>query len=365
MNDGFNKWWLVPFGILAASTLVALGIVVFKPTFINNSFAEVAQRAVSKLSGECTDYACYQARYQDLVRDSGVRAAFGDLKDEYAENEFVKSNCHQLVHVIGRAAAERYGDISSTFSRGEHFCWSGYYHGAMEAVVAKTGANNIQGKINTICADLAKKQRHSFYHYNCVHGLGHGIMGILENELFESLHTCDTLVDAWERTACYSGVFMENIMAQNNSSHPAKYLKADQPLYPCTQVRTRYAKECYKMQTSYALQTQGNDFTEVFDLCAEVEDFQATCYQSLGRDATGQSNFDVAETKATCMLGKNYGARSNCVVGAAKTFVSNYHGNTQAKVLCESFDADLRAACLQAVKEYEKVTKLNFEPKPG
>jgi hypothetical protein len=171
-------------------------------------------------------------------------------------------------------------------------------------------------------------------------------MAIQQNELFQALHTCDTLVDKWESDASYGGVFMENIMAQNNPSHPSQYLRPEQPLYPCTRVDTRYAEECYKMQTSYSLQTQGNDFTKVFDLCATADDFRSTCYQSLGRDAAGQNNYDVAKTRATCMLGKSHDARSNCVIGAAKTFVSNYQDYTQAKALCESVDAELRAACL-------------------
>jgi hypothetical protein len=148
---------------------------------------------------------------------------------------------------------------------------------------------------------------------------------------------------------------MENVMAENNPSHPSKYLKADSPLYPCTDVGTKYKTECYKMQTSYALETQGNDFSKVFNLCGTVEDdFRPTCYQSLGRDASSQSISEAQQTKSTCMLGEDYEARSNCVVGAVKDFISYYHDDAQAKELCESLDADLRALCLQTGEEYYK-----------
>ena len=359
MRADFNKWWLLPFSILTTSTLIALSIVVFKPSFINHSLAMI-QPAASKTAIDCSgpsanDYSCYQERYQSLVRDSGVKAAFDELKDEYSKNQFVKTNCHQLTHVIGRAALDLYGDLSTTYGQGDSFCWSGYYHGAMEAVVAKIGPDKIVDEANTICADLGEHQKYSFYHYNCVHGLGHGFMGILENELFKSLETCDTLTDKWERTSCYGGVFMENIMAQNNPSHPSKYLKADEPLYPCTAVETKYKSECYKMQTSYALQTQDGDFAKVFDLCSTAEDdFRTTCYQSLGRDASGQSVSDVAKTKDTCMLGRDYEARSDCVIGAVKDFISYYHSDTQAKELCESLDSDLRSLCLETGEDYYK-----------
>ncbi len=48
-------------------------------------------------------------------------------------------------------------------------------------------------------------------------------------------------------------------MAQNNPSHPSKYLDADRPLYPCTDVDSRYKHVCYNVQNSYALQVQGGD----------------------------------------------------------------------------------------------------------
>jgi len=358
MRVDFNRWWLLPFGILIASALLASSIVVFQPAFVDHSFAAVAQRAPSGAAVDCsgakaTDYACYQERYQDLVREFGVKAAFGDLKDEYEKNEFVKSQCHQMTHVIGRAAANLYGDLSSTYGNGDNFCWSGYYHGAMEAVVAKIGPDKILDEANTVCTDLGNHQKQSFYHYNCVHGLGHGFMGIQENELFKSLETCDTLTDEWERESCYSGVFMENVMALDNPSHPPKYLKADQPLYPCTDVETKYKSECFKMQTSYALQTQDYDFARVFDLCGGVEDdYRPTCYQSLGRDASGQSVSDVAKTKGICMLDEDYEARSNCVEGAVMDFISYYHGDAQAKELCGSLEADLRDVCLQTTEEF-------------
>jgi hypothetical protein len=179
-------------------------------------------------------------------------------------------------------------------------------------------------------------------------------MGIQENELFKSLETCDTLKDEWEKGSCYGGVFMENVLARDNPSHPSKYLKADQALYPCDVVEDKYKSECYKMQTTHALQTQGYDFAKVFDLCAtEAEDdYRPTCYQSLGRDASGNSSSDVAKTRASCMQGQDYEARSNCVIGAVKDFISYYSSDRQARELCESFETDLRDVCLKTGEDY-------------
>ncbi len=389
----FNKWWLLPLGILTASALVALGIIVFEPSFLSRSSTkvtqqtadeptekvvsrssiEVAQRSASEptktsevatvnCSGaSSTDYACYQQRYQDLVRDFGVEAAFTQLRDELTRDALVRSECHQLAHVIGRAAVDLYGDIPTTYSRGDSFCASGYYHGATEAVVAKMGADKVLEEADTLCAGLGRHQTYSFYRHNCAHGLGHGFMSIHQNELFESLETCDSLTDEWERNRCYSGVFMENVIAKDSPSHPSKYLKADQPLYPCDVVGTRYKNECYQRQVPYVLETRGYDFAGVFDLCATAveEDFRPACYQGLGWDASVQSikqgisdMLINGSTRNLCMLGGEHEARFNCVVGAVEYFIRHYYSDAQARAFCEFLGADLRTMCLQAAEEY-------------
>src|SRR3954464_11356735 len=68
-----------------------------------------------------------------------------------------------------------------------------------------------------------------------------------------SLDSCDTLTEEWERSQCSGGVFMENEMTQVNPNRPSKYLKADQPLYPCAEVKSEYKTQCYGRQTGYAL----------------------------------------------------------------------------------------------------------------
>ncbi len=153
---------------------------------------------------------------------------------------------------------------------------------------------------------------------------------------------------------------MQNTMAENDPSHPTKYLDADRPLYPCTDVEARYKNRCYQRQTGYALKTQGDDFARVFEVCGGVEDdFRPACYQGLGRDAAGHriqdSVSDAAITNSTgmlCMLGEVDEARSNCVVGAVEHFIRHYHSDEQAKTLCGTFEADLRTLCLETAEDY-------------
>ena len=358
---------MLPFGILTASALTALNILVFGPSFIDLSNATAFEQTGSNTAIDCSahkanDFSCYQERYQDLVYSSGVEAAFADLKDEFTKEQVVETNCHQLAHVIGRAAAELYsGDVASTYSRGDDFCGSGYYHGAMQTVVANIGADKILDEADNICAEPREQQDQSLNHRNCAHGMGHGFMGLYQNEVFESLEACDSLTEEFERDQCSGGVFMENIMDEDDPSNPSKYLKADEPFYPCTEVKTEYKYQCYGRHPVYALKKQGNDFAKVFDLCGKVEDgFRTACYDGLGNNAAVQSTYsDTADrTQAEfihglCMLGQDIEALSKCFTGAVRELIFHYDSDVQAKALCETLTrADWRAVCLRVSEKY-------------
>jgi hypothetical protein len=302
--------------------------------------------------GKSGDYACYENYYRTLVKKHGVAYAFADLKRRYPQSGYVQAQCHPFTHVIGRAGANVYGSVGEAFTHGDGFCWSGYYHGVMEAVVGKYSPETLGAAMDGICANVPGRAAYNFDYYNCVHGLGHGVMVVTKTELFDSLALCDRLTGEWERSSCAGGVFMENVMVDNRN-HFTKYLKPDEPLYPCTAVDERHKTQCYLMQTSYILKVNGGNFAPVFTACRGAEPaFQPTCFQSVGRDASGQSVSDAARTRATCELGQNYEERSNCIIGAVKDFISYFHSDVQAKELCDSLAEDLRDVCRSTAENY-------------
>ncbi len=331
-------------------------------TFIENRNAtatvsqnQVVIKEICKGSDQ-NNFDCYENYYTSTVKNKGIKAAFVDLKARYPVNAYVKSQCHPITHVIGRTAASKFKNVADAYTEGDSFCWSGYYHGVLEGVIGKIGYNNLPAKINGICTAIAEKKKYSFDHYNCVHGLGHGIMAITQDELFKSLAICDNLKDNWEQQSCWSGAFMENVIV-DNKNHFTKYLKPEEPLYPCNSVDDKYKTTCYLMQTSYMLKVTGGDFKKVFELCRSAgADYQSTCFQSLGRDASGRSVSNVAQTKEWCSLGKNFEEQKNCIVGAAKDFMSYLHDDKRAQELCASLDGKLlEQACVNTVESYSKI----------
>jgi hypothetical protein len=296
---------------------------------------------------------CQKKYYEKLYEEQGSEAAFANLRSAYEQSTSIQANCHQLTHAIGRAAALHFSDVASAYGQGDNFCWSGYYHGVMEGLLKKLGDVNVEDQLNTICESVKKQGQYSFNHYNCAHGLGHGIMLIEGDDLLVSLKVCDKIIDSWERESCYSGVFMENIMAHINPDHSTKYIKDDDPLYPCTAVEEKYTQQCYMMQTSQSLRVLNNDYQKVFALCGTLSpNNQTTCYQSLGRDISGNSTSNPDKTHELCLLGPNKQAQENCVIGAVKDFISYHHDDKEAGKLCAKFEGDLQNTCVLTKQAY-------------
>ncbi len=359
VNEALLRVPLPPMPDLGLSDLQNDNVNATTSTYKRELFGiKTVSEAVTDPSTEChTDnvnpYECYANFLTYITEQTGIESAIIKIKELYNNGDpYAISECHQLTHVIGRAAATKFPIIAEAYNYGDTFCWSGYYHGVMEAIIADIGLENVPEKLNEICADLPGKETYSFNYFNCVHGLGHGTMYVSGHELFDALELCDILKDFWERESCYGGVFMENVIA-NSVDHVSNYLKPDNLLYPCDAVNHQYKNQCYLMQTSYMLKETGYNFATVFDLCSTVEELhQKTCYQSLGRDVSGSTLSNTYDTHDICLSGPTLEAKENCIVGAVKDFISYFHSDIKANELCESLPEEIIEKCTKTVVSY-------------
>ena len=79
----------------------------------------------------------------------------------------------------------------------------------------------------------------------CLHGMGHAAMFITDMELLESLSLCDTFSEQRHIERCYSGVFMENSSSSTSFDHVSKYIRKDDPFYPCNSIKEKYQSLCW------------------------------------------------------------------------------------------------------------------------
>lgn len=345
------------------ASLTVLGIAaVLLPPIALSAAPDGGRAAVPGAIEQCDgagaiDFGCYERRYRALAAAHGPGAAISDLRERAVRVGYVRAACHQLMHGIGRDAGRRRG--IEAFDQGDDTCSSGFFHGVVEAVMARIGARRIDAAGTGVCALFRAREARGFATYNCIHGMGHGFMDVYGGDVFRSLRGCEGLPGRWERDHCVGGVFMENLTARHHAGRPARHLRPKQPLYPCTAVAPRYKHECYMKQTAYALYVRDYDFGAVFEMCAASPDvsFRGDCFQGLGGDASIHSSKYVlgatarrAATRALCDLGPDRTARRNCIVGAITVIVRD--GAPQAMepaAFCTSIRATgLRVACARA-----------------
>ncbi|HTK59727.1 MAG TPA: hypothetical protein VL283_00835 [Candidatus Baltobacteraceae bacterium] len=312
---------------------------------------------VKQCPGGVSTRSCLLDILRAKAEADGPEAAFVDLKSLYDTDQTAHGFCHQLAHEIGHAGYKKYGSVAQAFEHGDSFCWSGYHHGVLESYVQEIGIEELPGRLSTVCDGVPGKESYTFGYFNCVHGLGHGLMAVTGDKVIEALKYCDGLPRSWDRDSCYGGVFMQNVINEDLQIHTPDFKEGD-PYYPCDAVDQKYKDSCYRMQTSHMLKVMKRDFSAIFAACAETPDKSEidVCYTSLGRDASGSTVSDIAKTREICLLGKDARGREGCIIGAVKDFISFHHSDVQAKEFCGTLeDAALKATCLQTADEYYAV----------
>jgi hypothetical protein len=137
---------------------------------------------------------------------------------------------------------------------------------------------------------------------------------------------------------------------ENQSSsygYHSKWLRSTEPLYPCTAVSQRHKLYCYLMVTSQILPDVGYSWTKTVAWCRRSErGWTKTCFQSLGRDASGQTRGSIARIERICALAGDM--TRECIRGAAADLASNDANGRRASRLCNASPATMRAYCFYA-----------------
>jgi hypothetical protein len=295
---------------------------------------------------ESGDQRCLEQAFGNLAYDEGPATAIERFDAAMQADAAVESNCHRIAHTIGSASLARFdGNVSEAFARGTSTCWSGYYHGILERSFTGVARDEVGDVARTICADEGIR-RSTFILYQCVHGLGHGLMIYSGYDLPWSLSTCDRLAGDWDQTSCTGGVFMENISSTYDVR--SRWLRGDDPVYPCQTVEKRHKLYCYLMVTSRINELNGYDWAETAETCRGVErGWVETCFESYGRDASGFTRQNPGEVARICGLARPYEA--SCVYGAARDMTSNYANGRRASELCRLVERPLRGQCFNGV----------------
>ena len=288
---------------------------------------------------------CFRQAFGNLAYREGPQKALALLATDDTRIAGVHADCHQISHWIGHAGLAYYkNDAGQALSHGAMTCNSGYYHGVLQLALAGLPRSEVVKKSRKLCTAPAVNKT-EFLLYQCVHGLGHGLMIYSGDDLPWSLRTCHKLQTGFDRVSCTGGVFMQNL---DTTMGVSRYLSAKNPIYPCTIVAERDKVYCYLMVTSRINTLDDFNWRKTADWCRRSErGWVETCFESYGRDASGSSEYRPQKTVALCeQAGPNTG---DCIYGAARDYGNNYAGRRTATTLCTASPARFRGRCYEGI----------------
>jgi mono/diheme cytochrome c family protein len=288
---------------------------------------------------------CYRQAFGNLAYQHGPQAALAVLATDSRTIAGVTADCHQIAHAIGHAGLAYYhNNPAEALAHGGMTCNSGYYHGVIELSIAGLPRSKVVQIARGLCTSPSVTKE-TFLLYQCVHGLGHGLMIYSGDDLFYSLHVCDQLTTSFDQVACTGGVYMQNLATGMVSS---RFLKQNDPIYPCDAVSKRHKYYCYLQVTERILQVVGYNWPKVAAWCRRSEPgWVATCFQSYGRDASGSSQYRPRQTLALCADAGNMAGE--CIYGAARDYGNNFAGGREAAQLCQLSATRYRARCYEGI----------------
>lgn len=347
----FNKFFLA-FG---AVVLIGLALILIDSRKPEESPGKIVSTASASEIHELCEakpqpseiFDCYDQNFESYMRANGGRQTLVLLDDLQKMGGYAQSNCHPLSHKVGNIALHVYGSVPNAVPEYLPVCHSGYYHGLLEEYLAT--AESYEKGVAQVCGSPAGSSY--FNWFQCTHGLGHGVMQFRDNELPQALKDCDIVDSANSaREICYAGSFMENITTDEKTGHPAKYIKKDDPIYPCNFVESQYKSACYFLASSQILKINGWNMPGAMKICeteAETE-YRWLCFQSVGRDVAGSSLRNVSKVNGLCMLASEQW-RSDCFFGAVRDFINEKGEFDGGITLCNTITDDYRQKCYDAI----------------
>jgi hypothetical protein len=344
--------------------------------------------------------ACYEEALLSLVAARKIRLAMATLSRIGELDHDVRRIGHDYSHVVGINAWRPGQDLGDAYIQCTELFQSGCYHGVVQVYLSAKGADS--ATVADLCDTIPATRTDLFLRFQCVHGIGHGMVMLNASHLPRALAGCDMLRGAWDRDSCYGGAFMEFILAGRGQSHGdhaahiAAELAADDTmgddhshhgadppvadehaghempeepfdirrpgdlLYPCNAVGEAYQRACYGMQAGVMVEQVGMDFAKVAAGCdGAPAKWIPSCYQGIGTYVSGATTLDAAASINHCNRG-NPEYQPWCFIGVVKNFIDVTARPADGLDFCQRIESEAnRVACYVAVGEQLAVLERN------
>lgn len=169
------------------------------------------------------DVLCESRRSTAISRREGVDAALADIAARRRALPGVEE-CHALAHAVGSAAAAR--DGAAALGGGDATCWSGYSHGAADALAADGGLAALDARAAEVCAAPRGRSPRADAHARCARMAGRALHAAHDGDASAAVAACARMASDWEAARCIAGAAAEHAAGAANPIHPVAPLPA-------------------------------------------------------------------------------------------------------------------------------------------
>jgi hypothetical protein len=299
---------------------------------------------------------------EPILHSQGLGAALDSLAARAERDTALQRDGHQMAHRLARqAVAGRSGDAAVIAGCRPVFA-SGCYHGVVEAAVRQAGRIDTPS-LERLCATVETGGAGPGGTFECLHGLGHGLLGALRHDLPATLRACDALSTPRRAASCHAGAFMEGVIAavqpaavHEGHVHPAEHpaapprmaLDPADPYSPCRAWGDPYADACWLFQGFVILRANGFDAARALRVCDDAPDGRAPrCYEAVGHQLTGLFQKGDAWILEQCARGRPP-LVARCAAGAALALDAMDWTGARAARLCAAAPTSWKDGCYRS-----------------
>lgn len=229
------------------------------------------------------DEHCMVEALMELSKQQDEQIIYDTISELMFHISQAESFCHTQGHHIGSFLYAYTQDLQHALSIADRKCGGSMYHGIVETyfmteiLLKDTDKDDIQ--IKDSCNELAEDW--PLLYNECVHGIGHGLLKAY-GDISPAVARCDEFQYQIEQDNCQQGVFMENVVEFYITG--GGIFDEDDLLYPCNQLDSKYAANCYYYHASYILK-KTLSASKSFEQCNRLidENLIQICYIGIGR----------------------------------------------------------------------------------
>jgi hypothetical protein len=198
--------------------------------------------------------------------------------------------------------------------------------------------------------------------HECVHGLGHGVLGAVGMDIMTALRHCDELARLDWVIACREGAFMEAITEGlrtqshahgSHGRHTGRGLRIEpaDPYSPCDAFGDPQGESCWLFQGFVILRRVAFDAGRALHICDAAPPARVDrCYQSVGHQVAGL--FQRSDAWIIEQCGKEDSKRAPaCASGAALALASMDWSGARVRRYCRSVPSAWSESCSATAAE--------------